>query len=73
MASAMCMSNNVLNETPSLQDKQRQTPQQISSKTKTNVNPKHWKTFGCPVHVLNADLSVTLAHGTNDKNSKLKC
>ena len=50
------MANNVLNETPSLQDQQRRTPQQIFSNTRVHTNPKHWKPFGCPVHILEDNL-----------------
>jgi hypothetical protein len=37
------MANDVLNETPHLQDKAKQTAQQIFSKTAVQTNPKHWK------------------------------
>jgi flavin-dependent dehydrogenase len=42
----------VLNKTPHLQDKAKQTAQQIFSKKAVQTNPKHWKRFGCPVYVL---------------------
>lgn len=54
------MVNNVLNETPSLQDKQRRTPQQMFSNANIHTNPKHWKPFGCPAHVLDSDLQQQL-------------
>ena len=53
---AMRMANNVLNKTPSLQDKQQRTAQQMFSKTRANANPKCWKPFGCPAHVLDGKL-----------------
>ena len=53
---ALRMANNVLNETPSLQDQQRRTPQQIFSNTRAHTNPKHWKPFGCPVCILEDNL-----------------
>ena len=53
---AMRMANDVLNETPSLQDKQRRTAQQMFLSTWAHTNPKHWKPFGCPAHVLDGKL-----------------
>ena len=41
-----------VNDTPSMQDSQRRTPQQIFSGTVVHANPKHRKHFGCPVFAL---------------------
>ena len=57
---ALRMANDVLNETPSLQDKQRRTPQQIFSNADVQTNPKHWKPFGCPTCALDSDLQQQL-------------
>jgi hypothetical protein len=51
---AIRMANDVLNETPNMQDKIKRTAQQIFSQTNIQVNPKHWKPFGCPVYVLDS-------------------
>ena len=54
----MRMANDVLNETPHMQDVSKRTAQQIFSKTLVQTNPKHWKPFGCPVYVLNRNLQA---------------
>jgi hypothetical protein len=53
---AVRMANDVFNNTPSLQDKERNTPCQLFERTKVTVNPKHWMPFGCPIFVLENDL-----------------
>jgi hypothetical protein len=53
---ALRMANDVMNETPSMQNKDRRSPQQIFSRTNVQPNPKHWKPFGCPVYVLDSAL-----------------
>ena len=63
---AMRMANDVLNKMPNLQDKQHQTVQQMFSKTRAHTNPKHWKPFGCPAHVLGSKLQDG-KHSTNGK------
>jgi len=55
---ALRMANEVLNNTPSMQDKQRRAPLQIFAATKVAINPKHWHPFGCPVYVLNSKLQT---------------
>jgi hypothetical protein len=55
---AIRMANDVLNETPHLQDKSKRTAQQIFSNTLVQTNPKHWKPFGCPVYVLDRCLQA---------------
>jgi hypothetical protein len=53
---ALRMANDVLNETPMMQDKEKWSPQQLFSNTMAQPNPKHWKPFGCPVYVLENSL-----------------
>ena len=53
---AIWMANDVLNETPSFQDDQRRTPQQVFSGSNVLPNTKHWKPLGCPVYVLENSL-----------------
>jgi hypothetical protein len=55
---ALCMANTVLNKTPSMQEKARQTSQQIYSGVYVMPNPKHWKPFGCPVYILDSKLQT---------------
>ena len=52
------MANDVMNETPHMQDPTRGTAQQIFSSTSVQTNPKHWKPFGCPVYVLDKGLQT---------------
>lgn len=49
---AMRLANESLNNTPSMCDKARMTPEQLFSKTKVQINTKHYIPFGCPVYVL---------------------
>jgi hypothetical protein len=53
---AIRMANYVLNKTPNMQDKMKRTAQQIFSQTNVQVNPKHWKPFGCPIYVLDSKI-----------------
>ena len=53
---AMRMANDAMNNSPSLQDINRRTPEQIFSKTNANMNAKHFKPCGCPVYVLDSAL-----------------
>ena len=55
---AMRMGNEAINDTPSLQDKARRSPRQIFTGTMININPKHYKPFGCPVYVLDNALAT---------------
>ena len=53
---ALCMANDIINESPSIQLKENSSPQQAFSNTKVLINSKHWKPFGCPVYVLDKAL-----------------
>lgn len=54
---AVQMANDIINNTPRLQDKENQEPINIFSQTRNiNINSKHWKPFGCPVYVLDSNL-----------------
>ena len=48
----------MINESPNMQDSTRRTPQQIFSNSLVQPNQKHWRTFGCPVYVLDSDLQT---------------
>ena len=50
------MADDVLNETPSFQNGLRRTPQKVFSDSIVQPNQKHWKTFVCPVYVLESNL-----------------
>jgi hypothetical protein len=52
------MANKVLNETPQMQDPAKRTAHQIFLNTSVQINPKHWKPFGCPVYVLDKGLQA---------------
>jgi hypothetical protein len=54
--------NHVLNATPNLQDAGNLTPEQIFSGSKVNINPKHYRPFGCPVYVLDSNLQQKKPH-----------
>jgi hypothetical protein len=53
---ALRMANDVWIETPLMQNKEKLSPHQLFSNTRTQSNPKHWKSFGCPVHVLDSSI-----------------
>jgi hypothetical protein len=57
--------NDVLIETPLMQNKEKLSPHQLFSNTRTQPDPKHWKPFGCPVHVL--DSTIQGGRGTIHK------
>ena len=59
---ALRRASDVLNETPSFQDPNRRSAQQIFAVTKVNPNSKHWKRFGCPVYVLDSSLQAGHIH-----------
>ena len=58
----MRMANDAMNNSPNLKDKARRTPLQAFTGSTVNVNPKHWKPFGCPVAVLAAPLQSGLPY-----------
>jgi hypothetical protein len=53
---ALRMANDVLIETPLMQNKEKLSPYQLFSNARTQPNLKHWKSFGCPVHVLDSSI-----------------
>jgi hypothetical protein len=53
---ALRTANDVINHTPSYQDKDLRSPMELFLKTRVVSNPKHWKPFGCPIYVLHNDL-----------------
>lgn len=59
---AMCMANDLINETPRLVVKrpkhQGVTLLELFTVTKVAPNVKHWNTFGCPVYVLDNSLQA---------------
>ena len=53
---AIKVANDSLNETPNMGDINRRSSTQLFSKTNVQHNPKHAKTFGSPVYVLDNSL-----------------
>ena len=51
--------SNAINNTPSMQNKQRRTPIEIFTQTKVASNPKHFHAFGCPAYVLENELQLS--------------
>ena len=68
---AIRMANDVLNKTPSFQDNQRRTPQQVFSGSNILPNPKHWKPFECPLSVLENSLQAGHIHHKWTQRSKV--
>ena len=55
---AMRMANDIYNNSPCFQLEGKVTPLQYVSRTTVQANQKHFKTFGCPVYVLNNQLQL---------------
>jgi len=53
---ALRMANQILNETPLPSDTTHRSATQIFTSSVVDHNPKHYRTFGCPVYVLNEPL-----------------
>ena len=49
---ALRQANICINAAPSLQDKQRRSPNQLFENHNVEINVKHWHRFGCPIYVL---------------------
>ena len=62
---AMQMANQAYNSTPLSSHREKQSPNKIFDNSAVNINPKHWKRFGCPVYILKAELQRTT--GINPK------
>ena len=69
---ALRMANTLYNVMPSLQDKEQRSPdQQFSFSGVVNLNPKHWKPFGCPVYALKNELQQSKIYGKWNPHSCL--
>ena len=55
---ALRMANDVLNSTPSMQDKRRRSPLEIFTDSRVKCNPKEFKPFGCPTYCLKNELQA---------------
>ena len=53
---ALCMANDVINETPSLHNYDNKSPHAVFSGYQVEQNYKHWKQFVCQVYVLDSAL-----------------
>ena len=56
-AYALRHANDIMNNTPNMQNKKKRTAMQIFSNSNININKKHWQPFGCPVYVLDNALA----------------
>ena len=68
---ALRMANHVYNNTPFQRHENHLTPIQAASGATVEVNKKHFKTFGCPVYVLNRALQLGHPHGKWKERSKM--
>ena len=55
---ALRMANEMLNQTPSMQDKRRRAPLQIFAGSDVSCELKDYKPFGCPAYCLDNDLQL---------------
>ena len=56
---ALRMANQAYNATPLNAHLNKQSPNKIFDNSAVDINPKHWKPFGCPTYVLKAELQGT--------------
>jgi len=52
------MATTMINETPCMKDGSKRSPEQIFSQSNVQPNQKYWRTFGCPVYVLQAEFQT---------------
>ena len=55
----MRMANQAYNSTPLSSHIDKQSLNKIFDKSAVNLNPKHWKPFGCPAYILKAEFQGT--------------
>ena len=55
---ALRHANDCINAAPNMQNINHKSPTQLFTKTMVNINKKHWKSFGCPVYVLDESLQT---------------
>ena len=53
------MANHAYNSTPLHSHMNKQSPNKIFDHSVVDINPKHWKPFGCPTYVLKSELQGT--------------
>ena len=53
------MANQTYNATPLNSHMNKQSPNKIFDNSAVDINPKHWKPFGCPTYVLKSELQGT--------------
>ena len=56
---AIRMANQAYNATPLHVHTNKQSPNKIFDNSAVDINPKHWKPFGCPTYVLKSELQGT--------------
>ena len=56
---AIRMANQAYNATPLDAHTNKQSPNKIFDNSTVDINPKHWKPFGCPTYVLKSELQGT--------------
>ena len=65
----LCMAYNVMNKTPTFQNSGKKSPQAIFFGSQVDPNSKHWKTYGCPVYILDNTLQDMQPHHKWTDNS----
>ena len=60
-----------MNNTPDLRSKDHESPAGKHYNSSVEVNPKHWKPFGCPVCVLDEALQAGNTHSKWKKRSRV--
>jgi len=68
---ALRMANDTYNNAPLAYHEDKKSPLQIASGTNVMINQKHYKTFGCPVYVLNRNLQEGKPHSKWLKRSRV--
>ena len=68
---ALKQANLCINAAPNLQHKKRLSPNQLFESHEVEINPKHWKPFGCPVYVLDEPLQTGKPFGKWKSRAKI--
>jgi hypothetical protein len=68
---ALRMANLAYNHSSSMQNEHKYAPIQVFSKTRVEVNLKHFHPFGCPVYVLASALQTSAPYHKWKERSKI--
>ena len=68
---ALRQANEIINNSPNMQSKNKETSLEAFTKTKVSINLKHFQPFGCPVYVLDKELQLGNPYNKWKETSKV--